>query len=133
MGEQVFRGKSTDAAAPFIASDFWKDGVSIAGVIERIFKIEGRNSYSISLLKPVEIEGVECETVSLGESAGLRMALQAAKCFALQTGDQIVLTCVGETVSKKKGKDGKPLSPRKDFEIEVTRPEVEGEIPEYAL
>jgi hypothetical protein len=127
MGVQVFKGRTVDAQSPFLSTEFWKKGVRVAGVIERVFKIEGRNNYAVHLLKPVEIDGEPCDVVSVGESAGLRMAMQAAKVHELREGDQVVLECEGETASKKKGN-----SPRKDFNIEVTRPEVEEGIPEYA-
>jgi hypothetical protein len=132
MGDQVYRGRSEDAAAPFIPSEWWTQGKSIAFVVERVFKIEGRSNYGVRLLKAVVLDGETTEEVSIGESAGFRMALQAAHLRELREGDRVVLTCYGETASKKKDASGKPLSPRKDFEIEVTRPEVFDEIPEYA-
>lgn len=127
MADQVFRGRSEDAEAPFLGSEFWKDGAKIAGVVQRVFKVEGRNNYALDLLKPIEIEGEPCDRVSLGESAGLRMAMQAARLKELREMDQIVLVCTGHTASKKVGN-----SPRTDFEIEVTRPSADEEIPEYA-
>lgn len=127
MGDQVFRGRTEDAEAPFLGSEFWKKDTRIAGVVERAFKIDGRNNYTVTLLKPVEIEGEPYDRVNVSESAGFRMAMQSARLRELRERDQVVLTCTGETPSKKAGN-----SPRKDFEIEVTRPQVEDEIPEYA-
>jgi hypothetical protein len=127
MGEQVFKGRTEDAEAPFLSSEFWKEGTRVVGVIERVFKIEGRNNYNLTLVKPVELDGEPYDRVSVGESAGLRMAMQAAKLHSLKEDDQIVLTCTGETPSKKAGN-----SPRKNFAIEVTRSHVEEDIPEYA-
>lgn len=124
MTEQVFKGRSVDAESPFLSTEFWAKDVRISGVVERVFKIEGRNNYALHLLKPVEIDGETCDVVSLGESAGLRMALQDARLKALREGDQITLTCEGETPSKKAGN-----SPRKDFAIEVTRPETADDVP----
>jgi hypothetical protein len=132
MAEQVFRGRSEDAAAPFIPSEWWEKGKSIAFVVERVFKIEGRVNYGVRLLKAQVLDGETTEEVSIGESAGFRMAMQAAHCKELREGDRVVLTCYGETASKKKDASGKLLSPRKDFEIEISRPEVEEYIPEYA-
>ncbi|SRR6266571_1326608 len=126
MGEQVFRGRSEDAAAPFIPSEWWTKDKRVVGVVERIFQVEGRENYGIRLLKPVELGGEQCEEVSIGESAGFRMALQAARLHGLREGDHIVLTCYGETPSKNP-----KHSPRKDFEIEVTRQDVQDEIPDY--
>lgn len=126
MSSQVFKGRTEDAEAPFLSSEFWKEKKSIAGVVRRIFKIEGRNNYALDLIKPVELDGEPADRVSVGESAGLRMAMQAARLRELREGDEVVLTCTGETQSKKAGN-----SPRKNFEIEVTRPQVEDEIPEY--
>lgn len=127
MGAQVFKGRTADAEAPFLGSEFWKENVRVAGVVERVFKIEGRNNYTVTLIKAVEIEGEPYDRVNVSESAGLRMAMQSAKLREMREGDQVVLTCTGETPSKKAGN-----SPRKDFEIEVTRPQVEEEFPEYA-
>jgi hypothetical protein len=125
MGDQVFKGKSTDAEAPFLSTDFWKDGARIAGLIERVFKIDGRNNYAMRLTKAVSVEGELSEVVSVGESAGIRMAMQSARLRELRQGDQVVLICIGETASKKAGN-----SPRKDFQIEVTRPQAEDLPPE---
>lgn len=127
MAEQVFRGRSGDAASPFIPSEWWQKGKSIAFVVERVFRIEGRNNYGVRLLKAVVLDGETTDEVSVGESAGFRMAMQAAHLKELREGDTVVMTCYGETASKKAGN-----SPRKDFEIEVTRQSVEEEIPEYA-
>jgi hypothetical protein len=53
------------------------------------------------------------------------MAMQSARLRELRQGDQVVLICIGETASKKAGN-----SPRKDFQIEVTRPQAEDLPPE---
>lgn len=127
MGDQVFRGRSEDAASPFIPSEWWEKGKSIAFVVERVFKIEGRVNYGVRLLKAVVLNGETTDEVSVGESAGFRMAMQAAHCRELRENDRVVLTCYGETPSRKAGN-----SPRKDFEIEVSRPEVDEAIPDYA-
>lgn len=128
MSEQVFRGRTEDAEAPFLSSEFWKQGTRIAGVVERVFKIDGRNNYAVALIKAVELDGEPYDRVSVGESAGIRMAMQVARCGDLRERDRVVLTCTGETPSKEAGK-----SPRKNFDIEVHRPRVEEEIPEHAL
>jgi hypothetical protein len=130
MGDQVFRGRTGDAAAPFIPSEWWTKDKRVVGTVERVFKIEGRNNYGVRLLKPVVLDDEQCDEVSIGASAGLRMALQAARLHELREGDRIVMSCYGETPSKKAGN-----SPRKDFEIEVTRAEpANGDVPdEYRL
>ena len=127
MSEQFFKGSSTNAGAPFLGSDFWKKDVSIAGEVERVFVIEGRHNWTLQLSKPVEIEGERCDRVNVSESAGIRMAMQDARLRDLREGDQLTLVCTGETPSKNPKK-----SPRIDFEIAVSRPEVEENIPEYA-
>lgn len=124
MTDQVFKGRSVDAESPFLSTDFWKKDVRISGVVERVFKIDGRNNYAVHLLKPVEIDGEPCDVISLGESAGLRMALQDARLKALREGDQITIVCEGETPSRNPKN-----SPRKDFALEVTRPERPDDIP----
>lgn len=117
MEEQVFKGRTEDAEAPFLGGEFWKAGIVVVGVVERVFKIEGRNNYTVNLVKPVEVENEPYDRVNVGESAGLRMAFQAARVSRLIGGDKIVLECTGETASKKAGN-----SPRRNFSIEVRRP-----------
>jgi hypothetical protein len=129
MADQVFRGRSGDASAPFIPSAWWAKDKSVAGVVERVFLIEDRKNYGVRLLKPVVLDGETLDEVSIGESAGFRMALQAAKLRELREGDRVVFKCYGETPSKNP-----KHSPRKDFEIEVTRPQSDGHVPdEYQL
>ena len=124
MTDQVFEGRTLDAQNPFLSTDFWQKDVRISGVVERVFKIDGRNNYAVHLLKPVVVDGESCDVVSVGESAGFRMALQEAGLRVLREGDQIELTCEGETPSKNPKN-----SPRKDFFLRVTRPETADDIP----
>jgi hypothetical protein len=128
MGDLVFRGDTENAEAPFLSTEFWKKDTRIIGIVERVFKIDGRNNYAVKLAKPVEVEGEECDVVSIGESAGLRMAMQDAKLRELRVDDTVMLLCTGEKPATKAGN-----SPRKNFQIEIKRRRVEEEIPEHAL
>ena len=122
MATQTFTGRTEDAAAPFLGSEFWVEGAKIVGIIERQFQIEDekgkRNNYSIKLLTPhvVKVDGEDCDIVSIGESAGLRMAMQAARLKGFQDGDKVVIQCTGVTPSKKAG-----MSPMRNFAISVSR------------
>jgi len=119
---RTFRGKTEDAEVPFLTADFWDQGKEISGRVERVFsaKLEGREngsrSYVIDLDDRVELGGEEVEKVSLGSSAGLLMAFQAAGLDTLLPGDSIHLKCTGKKAAKKEG-----YSARVDFEVEVIR------------
>jgi hypothetical protein len=116
MAEQVFRGRTEDAAAPFLGADFWTDGDFIEGVVDRVFEVEGRRCYALILNAPIALEDVDVTAVSLDSSAGLKMALQAAGLQSLEVNDKVLVRCTGKTPSKKAGN-----SPRTDFEVEVRR------------
>lgn len=121
---QTFKGRSEDAEAPFLSTDFWTKDKRLVGIVDRVFKIDGRDNYAVKLAKPIELHGETVDVVFVGESAGLRMAMQAARLRELRVEDRVNLLCTGETASKEAGK-----SPRKNFEIEVQRPKVQGEPP----
>lgn len=116
MPEKVFRGRTEDAAAPFLGAEFWTEGKKILAVVDREFDVEDRKCYTLRVLTPVEVDGVECAMVSMDTTAGLKMALQAAGLPRLLAGDKVFLTCTGKEPPKKQGN-----SPRTNFEIEVTR------------
>jgi hypothetical protein len=118
MGERVFKGRTEDAEAPFLSAEFWKQGVKVSGVVDRVFEIEHRKNYALTLVKSVDLDGEPYDIVSIGESAGLRMAMQAARVRQLLEGDKVVVECTGTTAPKKAGN-----SPRVNFAIEVTRPD----------
>jgi hypothetical protein len=109
-----FKGRSEDAAAPFLDAKFWGPGVSVAGKVIRTFESENGRCFVLDLRETVKLNDVITEQVSIGNLTGFRMALQAAGLDSLQVGDAIYLECTGKT-STNKG------SPRVDFEIEVTR------------
>jgi len=109
-----FRGKSEDAAAPFLDAKFWTPGMSVAGKVIRIFESENGRCYVFDLREAVKVNGEMAEQVSIGNLTGFRMALQAARLDLLQVGDAACIECTG-TTSTNKG------SPRVDFAIEVTR------------
>jgi len=114
MGKQ-FRGRTEDAAAPFLDAKFWTPGVAVAGRVIRIFESENGPCAVLALVDPVRLEGKMEEIASIGNLKGFVMALQAAGLEALQVSDHIHVECTGKT-STEKG------SPRVNFAIEVTRP-----------
>ena len=91
-------------------------GKAIAGTIKRIFTIEERKNYVLDLEKSVDLDGEAQHQVTIGESKGLVMALQAAGVAALQEGDKLKLHCTGETPAKREG-----YSPMLNFAVSVTR------------
>lgn len=112
---RTFRGRTEDAAAPFLSADFFTPGTKVAGKVIRTFKSENGPCAVLALIDPVKLDGKLEEIVSIGNLTGFRMALQAAGLEGLQVGDQLHVECTGKT-STEKG------SPRVDFEVEVTRP-----------
>lgn len=111
---RTFRGRTEDAAAPFLDAKFWTPGVGVAGRVIRRFDSENGPCAVLALVDPVKLDGKLEETASIGNLTGFRMALQAAGLESLQVGDQLHVECTGKT-STEKG------SPRVDFEVEVTR------------
>ena len=109
-----FRGRTEDAAAPFLDAKFWTPGVSVAGKVIRMFDSENGPCAVIALIDPVKLDGKLEEIASIGNLTGFRMALQAGGLESLQVGDQIHVECTGKT-STEKG------SPRVNFAVEVNR------------
>ena len=91
-------------------------GKAVAGKIIRIFPVENRQNYVLDLDAPVELNGETLEQITVGESKGLTMALQAAGVSALREGDDVKLVCTGEQPPKKEGH-----SPMLLFSVHVTR------------
>ena len=89
---------------------------AVSGTIQRVFQIEGRNNYVLDLDSPVELNGEKQEQVTIGESKGFVMALQAAGIPELKEGDVLKVVCTGETPPKKAGH-----SPMLNFAVSVTR------------
>lgn len=110
-----FRGRTEDAAAPFLDAKFWTPGVKVAGKVIRMFDSENGPCAVLALIEPVKLDGKLEEVASIGNLTGFRMALQSAGLELLQPGDQIHVECTGKT-STEKG------SPRVNFEVEVNRP-----------
>lgn len=116
MAEKVFKGRTEDAQAPFLGADWWEKEKHIAGIVERVFTVNEKPAYAVKLLKAVVLDGEEVDKVSIGNSAGFRMALQAANLSDLRVSDRLHVLCTGKTPSKTEG-----YSERVDFEVEVTR------------
>lgn len=122
MAEKLYKGRTEDAAAPFLSAEFWKKGTKVSGVVEREFKAGDQQCYALRLLSPVTVDGVETDQVSIGAMAGIRMALQAAHLRGFSVADRVWIECTGQTPSKNPKN-----SPRVDFSVEISRDDESGE------
>lgn len=120
---QTFTGRTEDVEAPFLGAGFWEQGKSVSGKVIKSFQAKANDGQSLpcfvlELDDSVEVDGEEQERVSIGNMAGLKMALQACKpaLTGLRIGDTIRLECTGVKPAKKEG-----FSPRVNFQIEVVR------------
>lgn len=111
---KTFTGTSEQANAPFLEAGFWKKGVRIEGIVLRTFQTMFGENYVLHLKTPVKVKGKAEQQVSLGQNAGLKMALNACGAKKLQEDDVVILECTGTTDVGKE-------SPRTDFKIAVTR------------
>jgi hypothetical protein len=116
MTEKLYKGRTEDAALPFLSATFWKQGTKVSGVIERLFKAGDQQCATVRCLSPITVDGTETDTVNVGAMAGIRMALQAAHLKGFAEGDRIWLECTGFEPPKKAGN-----SPRVNFKVEVSR------------
>lgn len=122
-----FKGRTEDAGAPFLTASFWMEGKHVAGTVIRTFSTDKGRAIVLALTSKVMIEdqsvGVSRpeSQVSIGASAGLRMAIDAAGVpggfDGLLIGDHVYLACTGKSATEK-GND------QVNFEIEVNRPDV---------
>ena len=110
-----FKGKTEDAAAPFLGAEFWKEGTEIRGTVLRGFDTENGRAYVIGLDKPVNLGGEEVDEVAIGALRGFLMALQAAHLEALLPHDHVIVLCTGTSPTQKG-------SPRLNFAVQVDRP-----------
>lgn len=104
-------GRTEEAAVPFLGTDFWEEGKKIRGVVERGFKIDGRANYTLRLLTPHAVtlkdadgQPYEAPVISIGVSAGLRMAMQSAQGLRPRQfllGEVVEVECTGETPTDK--------------------------------
>jgi len=131
MGKQ-FTGRTVDADAPFLGAAFWTDGKSVTGIVSKIFDTEVERkgqlvkakALQLLLNEPVEVDGEEWDRVSVGNLAGIKMAIDVAKDEngrplggGIILKDIVTLTCE----SRKKAK--KPdYSDRLNFKLELERP-----------
>lgn len=116
-----FKGRTEDAGAPFLTASFWTEGKRVAGVVIRKFSTDKGLAIVLALTSKVMIEDKSESQVSIGASAGLRMAVDAAGVpggfDGLLIGDRVYLECTGKSATEK-GND------QVNFEIEVNRPDV---------
>ena len=115
------KGKTQDAACPFLPAAYFQKGTTLQGTVSRIFKVKGKgkdfgNCYEITLPKAITIAGEKVSKVAIGSLAGVMMAVQAAGTDDLEVGDVIALACTGST-------DVGQMSDRIDFVIEIDRPD----------
>jgi hypothetical protein len=121
---QTFTGKTEDAEAPFLDAAFWTPSVKVLGVVERSYQSVHGECYVLALSKPVKLNNVEEDRVSIGNLTGFRMALDASKAKKLLVGDFVELECSAIQSAKKAGD-----SPRPNFVIKINRP-VRSDMPE---
>ena len=100
-----FTGNTEEAGGTFLGADFWKKGVTVEGVITGTFQTSTGEAYSLTLRKPVKVNGEEEEKVSIGGLKGFLMALRAAGVpdQQLQVGDAVMIMCTGTTKAEKVG------------------------------
>lgn len=108
-------GRSGDIANNFLGSEFWRPGVSIAGIVQRRFETVNGQCYALEVDQPVDLNGEPTQEVALGNLTGPRMAIQAAGAEGLQVGDKVNLECT-DVQPTAKG------NPRIDFKIQIERP-----------
>ncbi len=118
---KVMEGRTLDADAPFASGDFWEVGKTIKGEVSRVYatQFDGKSSlaYVVELEEPVDIDGEEWDRVSIGNMAGLRLALQSCHTDRLYSKDVIELECESIKKAKKEG-----YSPRPNFRLKISRP-----------
>ncbi len=122
---QTFEGRTVDADAPFLGAEFWKEGVSVTGIVTKVFEtqnvqeggiVKKGKAYQLRLDDPVVIDGEEWDRASVGNLAGFKMALDVAKVSQLVLKDSITILCEGVKAAKKEN-----YSPRINFKITVSR------------
>lgn len=132
---QRFEGRTVDAEAPFLPASWWKDGYSVKGTIVKIFDVEmpakegqpakKSKCYTLDLDLPTDVDGEELDRVSVGNMAGIQMALSVMKrdtdgktgTITPQLKDVLEIVCEGVKPAKKQG-----YSDRVNFHLVVTRP-----------
>ncbi len=121
----TFEGRTVDADAPFLGAEFWKEGVSVTGIVTKVFEtqnvsetgvVKKGKAYQLRLDDPVVIDGEEWDRASVGNLAGFKMALDVAKVPQLVLKDSITIVCEGVKAAKKEGYSG-----RINFKITVSR------------
>jgi hypothetical protein len=119
--EKTFEGRTVDVDAPFLGAEFWKEGVSVKGMVSKVERglLDGKptTSYTLELTELAHVDGEDTDQVRVGSLSGFTKALEAAGVTALICKDLIVLTCEGVKRAKKEG-----YSDRVNFHIKVTRP-----------
>src|ERR1017187_8917834 len=89
-------GTTTDQG-PLLGADFWQKGVKIQGTIHGSFETRNGTCYGILLPKPLKVGKDNVKMVSVGNLAGLKMALQVAGAEKFEVGDRVLIECVGTT------------------------------------
>ena len=100
-----FTGNTEEAGGSFLGADFWKKGMTVEGVVTGTFQTSTGEAYSLTLRKPVKVNGEDEEKVSIGGLKGFLMALRAAGVpdQQLLAGDALVIQCTGTEKASKPG------------------------------
>lgn len=131
---EVFEGRTVDAEAPFLGAAFWSEGKTIRGLVSKIFETDmpakenqpakKSKCYTLDLEAPVDFDGEELDRVSVGNMAGIQMALSTMKRerdgrtgqLTIQLKDILEITCEGVKPAKKEN-----YSDRVNFRIRLIR------------
>lgn len=112
----LHKGKTSDAQSPIMGAKEWKKGTKVEGTIIREFETTNGTLYEVSLKTPLKLaDGTTTKKVSLGNMAGMKMALNSCGLDHFMVNDKIILTCTGKTGTTK-GND------RTDFDLVLDRP-----------
>lgn len=129
-----FVGRTADAEAPFLSGGWWTQGQIVRGKVVRVWQDkENRTNYTLDVaceLKvtekgkeislpntTVEIEGEEQDRVSIGNLAGIKMAMQSARLERFPVNTILELECEDIQPPKKEGH-----SPRPNFRMHIWIP-----------
>ena len=108
-----FSAKTQDAPT-LLSAEFWQKGTKIEGEVIDLYETKNGGCFVVLLKKPIQMEGQTVKSVSIGNLAGVVMAVRASGAGELKLKDNIVLTCTGHT-------DTGQRSNRVDFTVDINR------------
>lgn len=109
-----YKGRTEDAGSLILSSKVWKKGLRIEGTVKRKWSSRNGDLFEIHLNKPFSYDGKKHEKVSVGNHAGLEMALQAMGLEGFEIDDKVSIECTGFTPTDR-GND------MINFNVEVDR------------